>query len=96
MAHDNTLELDSIVVQSSDPLEAPLGEETVLMSIDRGNYYSISDTAGDIWGRLKTPLRIKELCAALASEYGADEAQVIADTMAFLEHLAAEGLIEVR
>lgn len=95
MPETPTLTLESIVTRSTAPLAAKLQDDTVLMSLERGNYYCVSDTAEAIWERLASPTRIGDLCAALASEYGIAQEQVISDTMPFLDQLAAEGLIDV-
>jgi hypothetical protein len=96
MSDAPTLSLDSTIARSNAPLAAKLKDDTVLMSLERGNYYCVSDTAEDIWEKLASPTRIGDLCAMLAREYGADEGQVIAETMPFLNQLAAEGLIEIQ
>lgn len=73
-----------------------MGDETVLMSLERGNYYGLDAIATDIWLRLEQPISIGDLCAQLVEDYEADLATIQRDVLNLLEHLRAEGLVDVR
>lgn len=88
--------LDTIVVRSSAVLDTSVDEETVLMSIETGHYYTMKVTSRAIWERLDTPIRVRELCAGLAEIYRAPLATVEADTLEFLNYLEAQKMIEPR
>ena len=89
------LSLASFVHSSSDQIAAPVNDEIVILSIERGSYYGLDDIGSEIWQRLATPIRIDALCDALAAKYDADRPTIERDVFAFLEKLVADGLISV-
>lgn len=90
-----SLSMSSMVRRSDDHLAAETGDELVLMSINRGNYYGLDPIGADIWRRMETPRTILDLCLSLMKDYEADEATIRRDVLALLERLVAEGLIEI-
>lgn len=86
--------LETIVVRTSRILGASVGDETLLMSVEKGEYYALSATSRAIWERLKAPVRVRDLCLELAESYEAPLETVEIDTLEFLTYLAALKLIE--
>jgi hypothetical protein len=85
----------SLVQWSGDPIAAPVDEEIVILSVERGTYYGLDDIGSEIWQRLETPVRVDVLCDALAAKYEGDRATIERDVLQLLESLAADGLISV-
>lgn len=90
------IDLETIVVRSGTVLDASVDDESVLMSIETGHYYTMKVTSRAIWERLDTPVRVGDLCAALADAYRAPLATVEADTLEFLNYLEAQKMVERR
>lgn len=88
--------LDMMVVRSDTVLDASVDAETVLMSIDTGQYMALKETSRAIWSRIGNPVSVRDLCADLATAYQTPIERVEADTLAFLDHLEAQGMIELR
>lgn len=88
--------LETVVVRSDAVLDASVGDDTVLMSIETGQYYTMKVTSRAIWERLATPVRVGALCADLAKAYQAPLETVEADTLAFLNYLETQKMIERR
>lgn len=88
--------LETIIVRNDTILDANVGDETVLMSVENGQYYALTATSRAIWERLKEPVRVRDLCADLAHAYQAPLETVAADTLEFLTYLEAQKMIEVR
>lgn len=86
----------SKIFWSQDPLSAQVGEEMVLMSIEKGNYYGLDSIATDIWCRLEQPIVVGDLCTQLADEYDADMETIEKDVLALLSQFAQEGFIEIQ
>lgn len=91
---DTMMAMDRVVVRKDGILDAQLGAETVLMSADNDQYYALTATSRDIWHRLETPTRVGDLCQALAEAYGVPVDTVEPDTLAFLDFLDAERLLD--
>lgn len=90
------VDLESVVVRSDTILDASVDDNIVAMSVATGQYYAMKVTSRAIWARLDTPVRVDALCAALAEAYQAPLETVQADTLAFLNYLEAENMIERR
>jgi hypothetical protein len=88
--------MDMIVVRSDAVLSAQVAEETVLMSVDNGSYYTLAATSRAIWARLDQPICVRDLCDALLRTYQAPAETVEADTLAFLTYLETQRMIETR
>lgn len=83
------------VVRAGKLLATDLDEETILMSVERGAYYGMEETARRIWEIIATPHTVNALCRRLGEEYAVSPEVCRQDVLAFLEELAAEGLIVV-
>jgi len=88
--------LETIVVRTDGYLGASIGDETVLMSVESGQYYALTATSRTIWERLKEPIRVRDLCTDLADAYQTPLETVQTDTLAFLSYLEAQKMIESR
>ncbi len=89
------LQRTTVVKWSSEQIAAPVGNDIVIMSVDRGQYYGLRDSAGEIWRRLEHPTRIDDVCRALVAKYDASEDVVVSQVLAFLEELRQESLITI-
>ncbi|HYV96631.1 MAG TPA: lasso peptide biosynthesis PqqD family chaperone [Gemmatimonadaceae bacterium] len=86
----------SIVVASSDQVSSDLAGETVLLSMQTAHYYGLDGVGSRVWELVKEPVRVSDICAAIASEYDVSADTCQADVIAFLRDLAAKNLVEVR
>jgi len=86
----------SVVVRRQEPLTTTVDGEIVMLSPDRGAYFSLGETGSRIWELLETPLSVDELCAGLVDEFAVDADTCHAETLAFLEELVRAGLVEVQ
>ena len=87
------LSLDDTVVVSNDQVAADLAEEVVILGMKEGVYFSVSAVAARIWALLQTPRRLGDVVATLTSEYDVPADECTADVLAFVEELAARGLV---
>ena len=89
------MSLTSVVQLSGDHIAAPVDDEMVILSIERGSYYGLDGIGSEIWRRLATPIRVDALCDGLAEMYEADRATIEKDVMLLLERLVGAGLVSV-
>lgn len=89
--------LGSIVRQNpdEDQVWTELGDEVVMMSLERGSYYNLDELGSQIWKRIEQPVEVRALCEELMEAFQVDRAQCERDVLAFLEELAGDRLIEV-
>ena len=87
--------VESTVSQRDDILTADMNGETVMMSIEKGNYYGMEKIPTDIWNELKEPKTVSQLCETLQARYDVDSRQCHDDVLAYLNDLHEEELIKI-
>jgi len=90
------LNLDCIVQRHPDVIAAEAGEDLVMVSLANGVYYGVSDVAREIWEAIEHPRMISDLIDDLATTYKIDRSKCEQETLAFLEDLLAERLVQVK
>lgn len=58
-----------MVRKQGDWLAAKVGDELVMMSVEKGNYIGLSETGARIWELLETPQDVGTVCAQLQDEF---------------------------
>ncbi|MFN5781997.1 MAG: PqqD family protein [Novosphingobium sp.] len=76
--------------------ETEIDDETVVMSLDSGDFFSLTGTARSIWQLLDHGYHRDGLVAALAEEYGVAGEAIAGEVDAFLSELTAMGLLGAR
>lgn len=95
MVVDRTVGPSSTVLQSRGPLAAEVDGEVVLMSVELGRYFGLDVIGADVWRRIENPVRVRDLCAALAADYDGAPEVIERDVLDLLRRMADRGLIEV-
>ena len=75
-----------------------LGNETILLNYEAGNYYELNEVGGFIWALLqdKKSLLVHQIHAQLLEEFDVEPAVCQDELMLFLDNLLREKLIEAR
>jgi len=81
--------------QNADILASSLGDETVMMSLSRNNYYGLDEVGSRIWELLAQPQTLTQLCTALQQEFAVDAETCQQEVTVFVQQLANEGLVDV-
>jgi hypothetical protein len=87
--------LESIVVRTAGLMSTALGQDVVILNSARDNYVGLDEVGRRVWGLLVVPRDVKELCRQVTMEFEGDSRQIAADILAFLNELAADGLVNV-
>jgi hypothetical protein len=74
-------------------IETTIDDETVIMDLDSGSFFSLSGTALDIWGLIDGSRDREGILAQLSGDYGAEPSEIAADVDGFLAELDRSGLI---
>lgn len=93
---EKKLNIDSIVQRHSHLISAEVDQDIVMVNVESGFYYGISDVAREIWDALENPARISDLIESLSADYDIDRSTCEEQTLSFLEALLAERLLQVR
>ncbi len=84
---------DLMFVRSKDSMEADISGETVLMSIESAQCYSLDPVGAFVWKLLQQPANLAELQQKCREEYAGDPAQIDADVEQLVTDLLREKLI---
>lgn len=85
--------LETVLTRSSGLVSSEIDEDIVLMSVETGRYYSISNVGASIWNLLAEPLSVYEICQGLMSEYEIDPVRCKDEVLVFIRQLKDEGIV---
>lgn len=95
MAALKEIGLDTIVVQASGLVAADLDGEKVMLSIEKGQYFSLNGVAGRIWELLEKPLTVREIVAVLQKEYAVEAETCQVEVLEFLKELYDQEVVDI-
>lgn len=65
------------------------------MSIEKGIYYRMDPVGSRTWNLIANPIKVRELCRQLKSEFEVDQQQCEDDVIGFLNDLNAYHLVNI-
>lgn len=86
---------DSSVVVSVNQVSTELQEETIILGLNDGYYFGLSDVGARVWQLLQEPRVVLELRDTLAEEYDVDADRCFHDLVELLQDFAERGLVDV-
>jgi hypothetical protein len=89
------LSLDSVVVPVEDQVSAQLGEETVILNVESGQYYGLNEVGARVWELIQQPRALAEIRTALLEHYDVEPEVCERDLRRIIEDLMANGLVAV-
>jgi hypothetical protein len=69
------------------------GDETVILNLDSGCYYSAQGTASVIWGLVSDGISEAAIVKSIEAEYSGDSDEILRATTTFLDQLVEEALV---
>lgn len=91
----SSLTLTTSISRLPDLIATDMDGETVMMSIERGEYFGLGGVGTRVWELLAQPTSLAEIIRVICSEYEVDEATCQADIQTFVEDLITNGLVAV-
>ena len=95
MTRRKKLNVDDVVERVPDQIAAEVDDDLVMVNVETGYYYAVSDVAREIWDAIERPRRISDLIDQLAASHEVDRATCEEETLSFLQNLLAERLLRV-
>ncbi len=90
------LNLDTRIMRNDEILHAPVGaDESVMMSVEAGQYYGLNSVARHVWEVLDQPMTVAQLCEAVTAEFDVDKDAAAADLLPFIEQLREKDILRV-
>jgi len=69
-------------------------EESVLLSLDTQQYYSLNETGSRIWELLSDGHDTEDIASAITEEWDTTHEEALTYVQSFLQELSEEGLVE--
>lgn len=90
-----SITLNSIVYHDPDMVTAPMDDELVMFSLDRGMYYGLDNIASQIWARIAEPILVSDLCMSLLQDFEVEPDVCQKDTLELLNWLYQQKLVKI-
>ena len=81
------LSLSTAVTRNPRLIAADMDGDTVMMSIESGEYFGLGGVGSRIWELLASPRTLGEIVTTICAEYEVDAATCEADTRRFVSQL---------
>ena len=76
-------------------LSTNLAGEIVILDIERGKYFGLSDVGVVIWEAMQSPITIAAIVERVVRAYDVPSDTAEVDTIELVHELAARGLVEI-
>lgn len=90
-----TLTPDTILTRNPDLISTDMDGDTVMMSVERGEYFGIGGVGPRVWDLLAKPTTLPAIVQAICAEYEVEPATCATDMEKFLAELLQGGLVSV-
>ncbi len=80
--------------RDSDIIATDMDGDTVMMSIERGEYYGIGGVGSRCWELLAEPMSVEALVKTICAEFDVDKATCQKDMQAFVDELLRLCLVQ--
>ncbi|MCW3838135.1 PqqD family protein [Sphingomonas canadensis] len=84
-----------VIGQGRDWISSELGDELMMMNIERGIYVGLNAMGAHIWRLIEAPRAVGDICAALVDAFEVDAGTCRAEVEAFVDKMEARGLVTV-
>jgi hypothetical protein len=92
-----SITLDSVVLRKDNGLMGgEMGNETVLMDMNTGDYLGLNSVGSSIWKIVAAPTKVTNICEQLKEEYDIDDKTCQEETLKYLEMLNTENMLEIQ
>lgn len=89
------IDYQSIIQRSNKIVSSNVDEETVMMSIENGEYFGLNSVGSRMWELIENPIKVDTLIELLLDEFDVSREQCEAETMEFLNHLFEKKLLTI-
>ena len=86
---------DTVIRQIEEIVASDIDGETVMMSIENGEYYGLDDIGSRIWELIARPIKVSDLIDTLLERFDVDRETCEIDVLKFLNELNEDRILEV-
>ena len=88
------IQTDNYLVKDHEVLFTSMGEDAVLLHVQRGDYYSLNKVGARLWVLTDGCKTISELAVLITEEFEITREQAESDIIELAEQLEKEGLVK--
>jgi hypothetical protein len=89
-----TIDLNAKIVRNQEIVFSNMDSDTVMMSIEMGEYYGTNPVGSRIWELLEQPRTLAGICDILMEEYNVPEEECQRDVLEFVGQLLEKKLVK--
>jgi len=89
----SNLSLDDLFVRKTDLVATDMDGDTVVMTLEQGEYYGISGVGPRIWELLEKPITLSAIINTICDEFEVDELTCQSDAQEFIQDLLDNGTV---
>ncbi len=89
------IESNTVISRNSSVLFSDLDDKILMMSIDKGTYYSLDEVGTRIWGLIENPASVEELCEVLLTEFEVEPETCRQDVLNFMSEMSELEVISI-
>jgi hypothetical protein len=93
---ENVISDQAQIVATKDQSSCPLGDDTVILDLKAGLYFSLNSVGAMIWGLIQQPKSLKEIREAILQTFDVEREVCDRDLLALLRELSSRNLVEIR
>ncbi|MBN1187693.1 MAG: lasso peptide biosynthesis PqqD family chaperone [Bacteroidales bacterium] len=87
------LSLQSIIKRNPEMISSDMDGETVMMSMENGEYYGLDPIGSRIWAIIENETKIEDLIIQLLDEFEVEREQCEEETLSFINDLSGKNLL---
>ncbi len=87
------ISVHTLVIRNPDLIATEMDGDTVMMSIERGEYFGLGGVGSRAWEMLAQPTSVDAMAQTICSEFEVDLPTATADLQKFVHDLLDHGLV---
>jgi len=87
--------LDTIVKRNPEMISSDMDGETVMMSMENGEYYGLDPVGSRIWSILENEMKVEDIIMQLLDEFEVEKERCEKETLDFLNELHERNLLNL-
>lgn len=95
MSSKASMTLETMITQAEGLEEAVLDGQIVMMSVDKGKYYTLDSVASRIWPMLAQPRTVRQICDELLDHYDVEREKGEREVLEFVADLERCEVIQI-
>lgn len=92
---ETKMDINAKISRNSEVVYSDMDDHTVMMSIEKGEYYDLNPVGRRVWELLETPEKVVAICERLVKEFNVSKAQCELDLLPFLQQLIDKDIITI-